>query len=131
MILQHPISRPSLSPSPSLHHNLIMLFIGFSILSYPIWSYATSIGYAKPYVKPSHSNLFSSYIQIINISFMGQKRYPSKSWVFKIRLSFKVRQHGKQQLNLQYKMCWIFYKMVGSSLIFTTLLLHTTTPASS
>ena len=42
---------------------------------------------------------------------MGQTRYPSKKWVFKSRLSFKVRQHG-QQLYLQYKVCWILYKML-------------------
>ena len=41
---------------------------------------------------------------------MGQTRYPSKSRVFKNRFSFKVRQHGQQQLYL----------------LFTTLLVHTT-----
>ena len=30
--------------------------------------------------------------------FMGQARYPSKSWVFNSRFSFKIRQHGQQQL---------------------------------
>ena len=29
---------------------------------------------------------------------------------------FKVRQHGQQRLYLQYKICWILYKMVGASL---------------
>ena len=30
------------------------------------------------------------------------------------RFSFKVRQSGQQQLYLQYKVCWIFYKLVGA-----------------
>ena len=45
---------------------------------------------------------------------MGQTRYPSKIWVFKSRFSFKVRQHGQQQLYLQCKVCWILYKMIGT-----------------
>ena len=44
---------------------------------------------------------------------MGQTRYPSKS--FKSHFSFKVRQHGQQNLYLQYKVYWILYKMVGTS----------------
>ena len=45
---------------------LIMLFIGFPILPYLIWPHATtSIGYTKPYAKPSQLNLLSSYIKII------------------------------------------------------------------
>ena len=39
-------------------------------------------------------------------------RFRDKSWVFKSRFFFKVRQYGQQQLYLQYKMCWILYKMV-------------------
>ena len=44
---------------------------------------------------------------------MGQTRYLSKSWVFKGRFSFKLRQHGQQLLYLQYKAWWILYKTVG------------------
>ena len=44
---------------------------------------------------------------------MGQTRYTPKNWVFKSRFFFKVRQHRRQQLYLQYKVCWILYKMVG------------------
>ena len=43
---------------------------------------------------------------------MGQTQYRSKCWVFKSQFSFKVRQHGKQQFNLQYKVCWILYEKV-------------------
>ena len=45
---------------------------------------------------------------------MHQTRYPSKRWVFKSRFSFKIRQHGQQQLYIQYKVCWILYKMKGT-----------------
>ena len=67
----------------------------------------TSIGYTKPYAESSQSNLLSSsYL-------MGQRHYLSKSWVFKSCFPFKVRQHGQQKFYLQYKVCWILYKMVG------------------
>ena len=45
---------------------------------------------------------------------MGQTRYPSKRWVFKRHFSVKVKQHGQQQLYLQYRVCWILYKMIGA-----------------
>ena len=77
-----------------------MFFIGFYILSYLIRPHATtSIGYIKLYAKPSQSNVLSSYTQM-TISYMGQTRYPSK------------RQHSQQELCLQYKVCWILYRMV-------------------
>ena len=58
---------------------------------------------------------------------MGQTRYPPKSRVFKSRFSFKVGQHLQQQLYLQLD------SLQNSScyLIFTTLLVHTTTPKIS
>ena len=49
---------------------------------------------------------------------MGQIRYPSKSWVFKTRFSFKVRKNGQQKVYLEYKLCWIIYKM-GSAPSFS------------
>ena len=71
--------------------NLIMFFIGFNILSYSIPRQAnTGIGYTKSYIKTSQSNLLSNYIWYL----VGQTRYPSKSWVFKNRFSFKFRQHA-------------------------------------
>ena len=45
---------------------------------------------------------------------MGEKRYPSKRWVFKGCVSFQVRQHGQPQFYYQYKACWFLYKMVGA-----------------
>ena len=93
---------------------LIKFFIGFPIFSYPIRAHApTGIGYTKAYARSSQSNLSSSYIQIIIL--YGSNTLPSKSWVFKSRFSFKVKQQGQQQLYLQYKVCWILYKMVGAS----------------
>ena len=45
---------------------LVMLFIGFPILSYTIRLRVTEcIGYTKPYANTSQSNLISSYIKII------------------------------------------------------------------
>ena len=47
---------------------LIMLFIGFPILSYAIQPRATTgIGYSKPYANPSQSSLISSYIKIMKL----------------------------------------------------------------
>ena len=62
---------------------------------------------------------------------MGQTSYPSKSWVIKCCFSFKVWQHGQQQLCLQYKVCWILCKRLAAFFLFTTLLLYTTTHAIS
>ena len=45
---------------------------------------------------------------------------PVKKWVFKSRFSFRIRQHG--QLFLQYKVCWVLYKIVGFSLFSLPLL---------
>ena len=43
---------------------------------------------------------------------MGQTRCPSKSCHLEA-LSFKVRKHVQQQLNLQYRLHWILCKMVA------------------
>ena len=51
---------------------------------------------------------------ILLIHILGQTRYPSKSWIFKSLFLFKVKQHSLQQLNHQYKTCWVVYKMVGA-----------------
>ena len=54
------------SPYLELPTTLVMFFIGFPILSYPIQPNATtSIGYTKSYGKSSQSNLLSSCLQII------------------------------------------------------------------
>ena len=99
---------------PLLDIILIKFFIGFPILSYPIRAHTpTGIWYTKAYARSSQSNLLSRYIQIIIL--YGSNTLPSKSWVFKSRFSFKVRQQGQQQFYLQYKVCWILYKMVGAS----------------
>ena len=61
----------------------------------------------------------------ISIPYMGQTQYPSKSWVLKCLFPFKVRQHSQQQLNLQYKVGWILYKMVSAPSFYITLPVHT------
>ena len=45
---------------------------------------------------------------------IAQTRHLSKSWVFKSHFPFKVGQHIKQQLYLQYKVCGTLYNMVGA-----------------
>ena len=45
---------------------------------------------------------------------MGQTRYLLKIWVLKSHFSFKVRQHGQQQLYFQYKVWWILNIMIGA-----------------
>ena len=39
---------------------------------------------------------------------------PIKKLSLQELFSFKVRQHGQQQLHLQYKVCWFFCKVVGT-----------------
>ena len=136
LILQFPLPRTFLTISikfnpsqlePLFNKILITFFISFPALYYPIGPHVTAnIGYAKPYTKPSQSNLLSSCIQII-IPY-GSNTLPIKSWVFKSYLFFRVRRHGQQQLYFQYKVCWSFYRMVGFSIIFTILFVHSTTP---
>ena len=53
--------------------------------------------------------LHTSYIQII-IPY-GSNTLPIKTT---LPFTFKVKQHGQQQLYLQYKVYWILYKMVGA-----------------
>ena len=91
---------------------LIVFFIGFPILSYPIRPRATLIGYTKLNARANQSNLLSSYIQINTLS-VKHATY-QKIRAFKSGFSFKVRQHGHQQLYPQYKVCWVLYKMVGT-----------------
>ena len=92
LILQFPIPRASLPPSPSLsnftlanwNHSstqslsfLIIFFIGFLILFYPIRPHATTfIEYTKPYANPSQSDLISSYMQVIML--YGSNTLPIK-----------------------------------------------------
>ena len=110
LILQYPIPSAFLPPSsfpsnftlanwkPYPHH----VFHRFPYLILAHWQHATkSIWYTKPYASPSQSNFLSSYIRII-ITY-GSNLLP-----------IKVRQHGQQQLYIQYKVCWILYKMVGA-----------------
>ena len=114
LVLSFLIPGTSLPPSPSLTNFTLFnwnpystqFFIGFPILSYPIQPRSTtSIGYTKQYERPksNQQNLSSSCIQIIiyrSLYLMSQTCYLSKSWVFKSHFSFKVRQHGQQQLYL-------------------------------
>ena len=73
LVLQYPTRTASLPPSsflsnftlklkPLFNAIPIMFSIGYLIFSYTIRPHATIIEYAKPYAKPSQSNLLSSYI---------------------------------------------------------------------
>ena len=114
LILQYPFSRASMFSLPFLPNFTLAcwnpFFISFSILSYPMPPRATLIGYTKPNAKSIrfiiklHTNKY----------LFGETRYLSKISVFKTCFSFKVRQHGQQQLYIQYKVCWVLYKMVGA-----------------
>ena len=110
-------SRPlcQISPWPtkiSLQHNPLRVLHRFSYFVLPNatkrninWIYQTK------FQPKSIKFIIKLYInQYLN----GQTRYPSKIWAFKSRFSFKVRQHGQQQLYLQYKVCRVLYKMVGT-----------------
>ena len=110
-------SRPlcQISPWPtkiSLQHNPLRVLHRFSYFVLPNatkrninWIYQTK------FQPKSIKFIIKLYInQYLN----GQTRYPSKIWAIKSRFSFKVRQHGQQQLYLQYKVCRVLYKMVGT-----------------
>ena len=110
LILQFLLPRAFLPPSPSLlnftlakhlfNTILIKLFIRFPFLPYLIRPHTTTgTGYTKPYAIWSRSNLLSSYIQII-IPYRSNT-LPIKKLSLYSHFSFKVRQHGQQQLYLQ------------------------------
>ena len=105
-----------------------MLLIGIPISSYAIRPRAaTGIGYSEPYVNSSQSSLISSYIKIVTPN--GSNTLPIKKlslyeplhFQFKITRSTAIPSSIQSMLNsLQNSRC---------SFIFTTLLVHTTTPA--
>ena len=102
LTLPYPFPLASLSPSPSLSNFRLVNWNSFStqysscfslvslFFSYTSRPNVTIIGYAKPYTNPSQS----------------------KIWAFKSCFSFKIRQHGQNQLFLRYKVSRILCKMV-------------------
>ena len=123
LILQFLIPRVSLSPSSSLP-NLTLVNWNPSLTRSSSCSSSVSLpslfDHTPPQVLDTLNHISSQanqiYYQAIYRSWylLGQTRYQSKSWVFKDRFFFKVRQHGQQQLYLQCKVCWILYIMVGA-----------------
>ena len=85
---------------PFFNTTLIMFFIGFSFFPTHIPNYMAN-----------QSNLLPSNIQII-IPYWSNILPIKKNWIFMSCFSFKVRQHGQQQLYLQYKVPWILYKIL-------------------
>ena len=100
LMLQFPTPGASLFPWPSLSNfNLAKwshlrrrpyhILYQFPYFVLPIRPQATtSIGYTKPYAKPSHSSLLLTYIQIIIL--VAQTRYPPKSWVWRVASQSKL-----------------------------------------
>ena len=122
-ILQFPIASASLPPSPSLSnfalatwnplqhnpHHLLHQFLYFVLPHwttnyYRYWIYQTI---CKAKLMKVIIKLYTCHNSLWTKHTTHQKR-----WVFKSHFSFKVRQHDQQQLYLQYKICWILYKMV-------------------
>ena len=110
-------------PSETLFNTVLIMFSSASLF------FPTSLDYKAPQVLnipnhiPSRDNQIY-YQAIFRLEYLiGQARYQSKGWIFRIRFSFKVIQHGQWQLCLQYNVSWILYKC---SLIFIILLVHST-----
>ena len=63
---------------------------------------------------PSHSNKISFFTKILK-NFLYSSNYPLKSWIFNSHFSYKVKQLNPQlSFKLQYKACWVLYKMKSS-----------------
>lgn len=63
---------------------------------------------------PSHSNKISFFTKILK-NFLYSSNYPLKSWIFNSHFSYKVKQLNPQlSVKLQYKACWVLYKMTSS-----------------
>ena len=109
MILQFPITRASLPPSPPLSYLtlasqlkplsfntiLIILFIDFPIFPTPF------------------DQMLSQVLDKLN-SMSSPANQIFIKLVFKSHFSFKLRQHCQQQLYLHYKVCWVLYKIVDA-----------------
>ena len=121
-MLQYPIPRACLPPLQSLSSFTLANWNPSSTQS---WSGSSSVSLFCPtpfyhtpqllYVinhTPGQANQI--YNQVIYKSWylIGQSRYLLKRWVFKSHFSFKVRQQGQEQLCLQFRVCWILYRMV-------------------
>ena len=100
LMLKFPAPGASLFPLPSLsnfnlakwshfRHRPYHIFYQFPYFVLPIRPQAaTSIGYTKPYAKPSQSSLLLTYIQIIIL--MAQTLYPPISWVWRVASQSKL-----------------------------------------
>ena len=123
LILRFPITRASLRSSPSLSSFTIANWNPSSTQSSSCSSVVslfrttsfsqTSIQVLDiPNHKASQANQIYYQAVYIALYLMSQARNPWKSWVFKSRFSFNVRQHGQQQLYFQYKVCWTLYEII-------------------
>ena len=117
LILQFPIPRASLRFSPSFSSFTLANWNPSSTQSSSCSSVIslfcpTTFNQTTPQVLdiPNHTATQANqiYYQAVYRSsyLMSQVHNPSKSWVFKSHFSFKVTQHGQQQLYFQYKVCW-------------------------
>ena len=89
-----------------------MCYFSFSLFHPTLFEHTPQL-LGVPNHMPSQINQVYYQDRCKSLYLIDQTHYQSTSWAFKSRFSFKVIQHGKQQLYLQYKVCWIFYKMVG------------------
>ena len=124
LILQYPIPRASLSSSPSPSNFTLAnrnpsstqpSSCSSSVSPFCLTQCDTT-GKLLDILNQVLSQANQIYYQTIYKSnyLIGQTSHLSKNWAFKSRFSFKVRQHGQHRVYLQYKVCWILYKMVSA-----------------
>ena len=89
-----------------------MCYFSFSLFHPTLFEHTPQL-LGVPNHMPSQINQVYYQDRCKSLYLIDQTHYQSASWAFKSRFSFKVIQPGKQQLYLKYKVCWIFYKMVG------------------
>ena len=131
LILKYLILRASLPLSPSLQHNpqyVLHQFPYFVLANLTIrhkyWIYQT-VCQAKALkfiikLYADHQKLWhvrrwgSLCTHTRKKKIMVKHATHRKLDSYKSRFSFKIRQHGKQQLSLQYKVSRILYKILGT-----------------
>ena len=119
LVLQHPNPISSLPPSPSLANFALetenLLKQSSSCSSLVSLSLPTQFNHTPQVLDiqkhvPSHANQIYYHAYTDHKTLHRSNKYPSKSWVLKSPFPFKV---SRQHLDLRYKVCWIFHKMVN------------------
>ena len=108
MILQFPITRASLPPSPPLSYLTLANSSPSPSTQSSSYYLSTSLFFPTPF-----DQMLSQVLDKLN-SMSSPANQIFIKLVFKNHFSFKLGQHCQQQLYLHYKVCWVLNKIVDA-----------------